>query len=146
MTETADGHLKAQGTFAEPIAEGTLQCENLRAGEENLGTFAAEFRLLGTRLTVESLRLEKPQDTGSGTLEASGSLDWKADTMRFRATGTEIRLDSMALPDGMKIRGVVLLDAEGETSLSAPAWTARVGAAEVSIAGRKITSPSENWR
>jgi outer membrane protein assembly complex protein YaeT len=129
------GHLTAQGTFAEPVAEATLKCEDLLVLEENFGTFAAGFRLHGTRLTVESMRLEKPQEAGIGTLEASGLLDWKADSLRFRATGSGIRLDSMALPDGMKIRGVVSLDAEGETLLSVPAWTARVGAENVSVAG-----------
>ena len=138
VTGRLSGHLTAQGTFAEPVAEGTLECEDLRALGESLGTLAAGFRLHGTRLTVEPLRLEKPQETGNGRLEASGSLDWDGDSLRFRVTGTGLRLDSMALPDGTGIRGVFSLEAGGETSLSDPAWTAHLAGAEVSLAGRKV--------
>jgi outer membrane protein assembly complex protein YaeT len=130
--------LTARGTFTEPVVEGTLKSEDLRALEENLGSIAAGFRLHGTELTVEPLRLERPQAAGSSTLEASGSLDWEKDRLSFRATGTELRLDSMTLPDGTGIRGVFSLDAEGRTSLSEPVWTAQLGGTGVSVAGRSV--------
>ena len=138
VTGRLSGHLTAEGTFAEPVAEGKLECEDLQALGENLGALAAGFRLHGTWLAVDQLQLEKPQETGNGRLEASGSLDWEADSLRFRATGTGLRLDSMALPDGTGIRGVFSFEAGGETSLSDPAWTARLDGAEVSFAEQKV--------
>jgi outer membrane protein assembly complex protein YaeT len=138
VTGRLSGHLTAQGTFADPIVEGTLKCEELQALEENFGTLAGQFQLHGTGLTVETLHLEIPKEAGNGSLEASGSLDWKGDSLRFQATGTGLRLDSLALRNGTKIRGVFSLGAEGETSLSAPAWTAHFGAEEVSVAEQKV--------
>ena len=132
------GHLTAQGTFAAPVAEGTLKCEDIRVLEESFGTLAAGFRLHGSELTVEPVRLEKPQQTGQGTLEASGSLDWKRDSFSFRVTGAGLKLDSMALPDGTNIRGIISLDAEGESSLSEPTWKAHFSGAQVSVAERNV--------
>ena len=43
VTGRLSGHLTARGPFAEPVAEGTLKCEEFRALEESLGSLAAGF-------------------------------------------------------------------------------------------------------
>ncbi len=127
-----------RGSFANPELAASLRGIELSAFGERLGSLEANARLSGARVMVDSMRLEKPQQGNSGIVEGSGEVDWGGDELHFQVRSNEFRIESMALPDHIPIRGVLSLEANTTGSLSNPQWFAKVGVQALSVAGWSV--------
>ena len=111
------------GTVDAPSAALTLNGANLVAYNETWGSLVARVDVAGRQVTLAELVLDKPQPQGDGRVAGTATyhLDRRSYTIDLRSQN--LRLLSLALPDGRQVRGTLELTARGSGSIDQPSGT-----------------------
>jgi len=140
--ETASGTLALEGTvtgtFDTPTAAATLRGADLAAAGEPLGQLEMQASLLGGRVAVDRLTLDKPQPDGNGQLTATGSYDLDTRAYTYDVQSSHVRLVNVVLPDGRKVAGNVAIEGKGAGTVELPAGTLRVGVTNLSLGNHPL--------
>jgi outer membrane protein assembly complex protein YaeT len=121
------------GTVSDPAATLTLNGANLVAYKERWGSLLARVNLAGREVRLTELVLDKPQPQGDGRIAGSGTYHLDQRTYNVDLRSENVRLISLALPDGRQVRGTLELNARGSGSIDQPAGTVNVTADALQI-------------
>lgn len=126
-----DGRI--EGTAERPAASLLLRGQDLAVYGEELGTLTSRVNVLGRRLVIGDLVIEKPQPGGDGRITGSGQyvLDRQAYRLDLRTEG--VRLVGLALPDGRQLRGEIELTARGQGTMHEPTVTIALRAQDLRL-------------
>jgi outer membrane protein assembly factor BamA/autotransporter translocation and assembly factor TamB len=114
------------GTVSNPLGRVMVRGAGLATYGETLGTLALDARLVGRRLTMEHLQLDKPQPGDKGRLTGSGSFDLDRRTFDVVLTTQNVELLGATLPSGATVRGAVDLAARGQGTIDQPVGSATI--------------------
>lgn len=119
---------RVAGTVASPTGTVTLDGANLVAYNETWGTLRARATLASRQVTLSEFVLDKPQPQGDGRIAGAARyhLDRRTYTLDLRSKN--VRLVSLALPDGRQVRGTLQLTASGSGSVDQPSATVNLTA------------------
>jgi outer membrane protein assembly complex protein YaeT len=135
---------QAQGTLDNPRISASIQGRELTAYQQPLGDLASNVSFAGRTLTLDSLRLDAPDNAGSLTASGSYTLDTRGYSLN--AEGTDIVLASLKLPGEVPLRGVVNLKATGAGTLENPAGSVNLNLRDLSVEGREVGAMSAEIR
>jgi outer membrane protein assembly complex protein YaeT len=111
---------KVGGTTKDPLADVKITGTDLTAYQEKFGNLTGTAQLAGQVLTLRELTLNKPQPGGDGTLRVTGSYQLENKEYTLNLDSNNLKLTSMALPDGTPVRGEISLKAEGQGTADNP--------------------------
>ena len=115
-----------RGTLARPLASITLRGDDIIALGEQFGTLDAEATLVGRDATLTRLVVDKPQPEMAGRITATGSYNLDRTSYTFDLQSDNLRLLTLTLPGGQRVRGNVELEAKGTGTSTAPAASANL--------------------
>ncbi len=144
VTGRVELQAQGQGTVAAPQISATLQGHNLVAYQAMLGELATSLSMSGRTVTVDSLRLDKP-DNG-GTLTAQGTYDLDTRSYSLNAQGDQIALRTLQLPGDMPVRGVVNLNVSGMGTVDNPSADVNLSVTDLDVNGRMLGEASAEAR
>ncbi len=128
------------GTTKEPRAQVNVNASDLAVYAETVGALTAQAELAGRIVTVQKLHVDKPQPGGNGTLDASGSYNIDSKEYTVDLASKNIRLASLTLPDGSRVRAALDLQAQGHGSADNPAGNAKLSADNVEYRDQQFGS------
>ncbi|HUQ87566.1 MAG TPA: hypothetical protein VM096_08415, partial [Vicinamibacterales bacterium] len=138
----ASGTLSSQaqvgGTLDNPIANLHVLATDLTAYNEVVGTLAADGRFAGRRLDVNRLQLDKPQPGGDGRITGTASYQLSSQQYAVDLASQNIKLLTLQLPGGQHVTGGVDLTARGTGTVTSPAGTINLRAADLVVDQRAI--------
>ena len=121
------------GTVARPVATVHLQGDDLVAYRETWGTLVADARVVGRQVDITSLQIDKPQPEGNGRITATGSYQLDSRRYDIDLQSQNVRLLSLALPDGRSVTGALDLSARGNGTVANPSGQINVHAGDVFV-------------
>ncbi len=112
---------KVAGTLSQPIANVHVKASEIVAYNERWGTLVADARVAGRRIDVDSVAVDKPQESGNGRITAAGS--YLLDHRRYAVDlqSTNVRLVSLVLPGDRAVTGAIEITARGAGTMDQPA-------------------------
>jgi outer membrane protein assembly complex protein YaeT len=137
---TVNFNAKVQGTPDSPVAQVNLEATDLQAYQEKLGTLTAQADFANQLVTVNQLRLEKPQPGGNGTLQATGTYNVASKNYTIDLESQNLQLTSLTLPDGSPVRGSISLEAEGQGTVDNPTLALKASAENVQYRDQQFGS------
>lgn len=126
---------RVQGTVASPRAAVTLRGQDIAAYGEPIGVVSLDATFANQRLDVSKLQVDKPQPAGEGdgTLTAHGSYDLARERYTVDVSSRNLRLSTLALPDGRPVRAALDITAKGEGTLTNPGGEAKVAVSDLRL-------------
>ncbi|HEU4935765.1 MAG TPA: translocation/assembly module TamB domain-containing protein [Vicinamibacterales bacterium] len=115
-----------RGTLARPLARITLRGDDIIALGEQFGSLDAEATFVGRDATLTRLVVDKPQPEMAGRITATGSYNLDRTSYTFDLQSENLRLLTLTLPGGPRVRGNVQLEAKGTGTSTAPAGSANL--------------------
>jgi len=136
----ASGSVSAMGTIggttARPAAMIAVRGSKLVAYGEEFGSLNADVNLAGREVQISQFVIEKPQPDKPGLITATGSYHLDRKTYSADLMSEGVRLLGLQLPSGERIRGDVMLTAQGMGSVDSPG-----GKADITLDGLEIERP-----
>lgn len=129
---------RVTGSAAQPEAGVRLAATDVNSYGEVVGALSAEAQLRAGVLRLNQFNLAKPQPQGDGALRASGSYKLDGGDYTVSIESDNLRLLSLALPDGSPVRGEIGVTAQGAGNVENPAGAMRLAASGVRIGERLL--------
>ena len=129
---------KVAGTVAQPIATVHVNASELAAYNEIWGTLVADARVVGRRVDVDSLVVDKPQEAGDGRITATASYQFDARRYGLDLQSENVRLLSLVLPGGRPVTGTIEISARGAGTIENPAGQVNVRAGDLIVGDHAI--------
>ena len=124
-----------RGTVARPLASVTVRGDDIVAFGERFGSLDAEATLIGRDATLTRLVVDKPQPEAAGRIAATGSYNLERNSYTFDLHSQNLRLVSLTLPGGQRVRGNVELAGKGAGTLSSPTGSATLVVDSIEVDG-----------
>jgi outer membrane protein assembly complex protein YaeT len=134
----AEGNFQGEahigGRMTHLTGEVTLSGSELKLYGEPLGTLTAGIRLEGQKLETTRFLLDKtPGDATENFIEGKAEYDIGSGQFSFDATGKNLNLENLKLPDETPVTGQVNLSASGTGTFDSPAVDLKLQATNVEI-------------
>jgi autotransporter translocation and assembly factor TamB len=111
---------KVAGTLSQPIASVHVKASELVAYNERWGTLVADARVAGRRVDVDSVVVDKPQESGNGRITATGSYQLNDRRYAVDLQSENVRLVSLLLPGDRAVTGAIEITARGAGTVDQP--------------------------
>ncbi len=124
-----------RGTVARPLASVTVHGDDITAFGERFGSLDAEATLNGRDATLTRLVVDKPQPEVAGRVTATGSYNLDRETYTFDLHSENLRLLTLTLPGGQRVRGNAELAGKGAGTSTSPSGSAKLVVDSIELDG-----------
>jgi outer membrane protein assembly complex protein YaeT len=138
VTGTASARLAASGTLSHPNVNARIEVQGIKAYGELLGDLGAEAEWSGRSLILNRLKLEKPQQSGNGTLEARGTLDLESHEYEFSLAAQNLRSVNPPWLRNIRAAGSLSLNGSGKGNLDNPAIHLETELSDLKVADEEV--------
>jgi outer membrane protein assembly complex protein YaeT len=129
-----------RGTASRPLASVTAHAEDVIVFGERLGSLVADANLVGRDVTLTRLLVDKPQPGTPARIAATGSYNLDRNSYTFDLQSDNLRLLTLTLPGGQRVRGNVELEGKGAGTSTSPSGSARLVVDGIEVDGFRHTS------
>jgi len=124
-----------RGTVGRPLAIITVRAGDIAAYGERFGSLDAEARLLGRDATLTRFVLNKPQPVTPGRIAATASYNLDRNSYTFALQSENLRLLTLTLPGGQRVRGNIEIAAQGAGTPTSPSGSAKLVGDSIELDG-----------
>jgi outer membrane protein assembly complex protein YaeT len=126
------------GTFADVLGSSSLSMSELTVFGQPLGTLELRAGLDDGRIDLSRMELVQDMSGGTRRLTANGNYSLKTGAFTLTANADQLDLNSLTLPDGTAVRGVLSLTAAGKGSAGNPVLDAEMHLRELKVGSRLL--------
>jgi outer membrane protein assembly complex protein YaeT len=142
-TLPVSGDLSAQlhleGTPDELTGHASIGGSELSLYREPLGRLDIDLRLVDKEIqSTQCTLLKDPRNPTLGRIDAQFTYALDSDRFQFHATGKDLQLKRLALPDGSLVQGMWNLTASGSGTIEQPAIDIKIGTADFQVRQRSL--------